>query len=95
MNDVYRDFCRLQNYYMPQMKLIRKERIGSKIKRKYDTPKTPFNRLMESGYLTEEMKAKIQKIKDETNPFHLSKQIEEKLEFFYKILKKDAEEESA
>ena len=95
MNDVYRDFCRLQNYYMPQMKLIRKERIGSKIKRKYDTPKTPFKRLMESGYLNEEMKAKIQKIKDETNPFHLSKQIEEKLEFFYKILKKDAEEESA
>lgn len=95
MNDVYRDFCRLQNYYMPQMKLVRKERVGSKIKRKYDTPQTPFKRLMESGYLTEEMKVKIQKIKDETNPFHLSKQIEEKLEFFYKILKKDAEEESA
>jgi len=95
MNDVYRDFCRLQNYYMPQMKLIRKERIGSKIKRKYDAPQTPFKRLMESGYLNEEMKNKIQKIKDETNPFHLSKQIQEKLEFFYKILKKDAEEESA
>ncbi len=95
MNDVYRDFCRLQNYYMPQMKLIRKERVGSKIKRQYDIPKTPFNRLMESGYLTEEMKVKIQKIKDETNPFHLSKQIQEKLEFFYKLLKKDAEEESA
>ena len=71
MNDVYRDFCRLQNYYMPQMKLIRKERVGSKIKRKYDTPQTPFKRLMESGYLTEEMRVKIQKIQDETNPFHL------------------------
>jgi hypothetical protein len=46
MNDIYRKEWRaLQNFYLPQQKLIEKERIGSKIRRKMSQAETPFSRL--------------------------------------------------
>ena len=49
MNDLYRNELRLfMNLFMPSMKLIRKERIGSKLKRYYDKPLTPFERVIAS-----------------------------------------------
>ncbi len=42
INDLYRDKLRLyKNFFQPVMKLVSKERIGGRVKRKYDTPKTP------------------------------------------------------
>src|SRR5256885_12130160 len=42
MNDLYRNELRiLQNLFLPSMKLLEKTRIGSKLKRRYDKPKTP------------------------------------------------------
>jgi transcriptional regulator of aromatic amino acid metabolism len=47
MNDLYRNELRLfMNLFMPSMKLRRKERIGSRLKRVYDEPQTPFERLV-------------------------------------------------
>lgn len=49
MNDLYRNELRLyKNFFQPVMKLQSKERIGGKVKRKYDVPLTPYQRLMES-----------------------------------------------
>jgi hypothetical protein len=46
MNDLYRKEWRLlQNYYMPQQKLVEKVRVGAKIKRTMDEGATPFDRL--------------------------------------------------
>lgn len=46
MNDIYRKEWRaLQNFYLPQQKLIEKQRIGSKIRRKMSIAETPFTRL--------------------------------------------------
>lgn len=36
------------------MKLVIKERIGGKLKRKYDTPKTSYQRLLDSRRISEE-----------------------------------------
>ena len=49
MNDLYRNELRLfMNLFMPSMKLLRKERIGSKLTRYYDKPLTPFERVIAS-----------------------------------------------
>lgn len=46
MNAIYRkEWRHLQNFYMPQQKLIEKVRYGAKIKRQMDTGATPFERL--------------------------------------------------
>ncbi len=46
-NDLYCGHLRLyKNFFQPVMKLVSKERIGGRIKRKYDTLRTPYQRLM-------------------------------------------------
>ena len=44
MNDLYQNELRIfQNLFLPSMKLLDKTRIGSKLKRRYDKPKTPLS----------------------------------------------------
>jgi len=38
------------------MKLVEKVRIGSKVRKKYDNPKTPCQRLVDCPFLPEERK---------------------------------------
>ncbi len=49
MNEIYRDYWNpLQNYYLPSMKLTEKIRVGGRITKKYDKPKTAYQRILES-----------------------------------------------
>ena len=85
MNEIYEVWELLHNYFMPQMKLISKDRIGSKVRKKYDKPKTPFQRLMECETYPEEQKEKLRKIKATLNPFELQAKLQEKLAYFHKL----------
>jgi hypothetical protein len=87
MNDIYVNYLSpLKNFYTPCLKLKSKERIGSKIKKKYDKPKTPYQRLLESGALTIKQREVIMEKKAKINPFILQKKLNEKLKEFYRIL---------
>jgi hypothetical protein len=46
LQDVYTIYDRLLNYFYPCMKLLTKERAGSKGKKTYDAPLTPFTRAL-------------------------------------------------
>ena len=86
MNDLYHHALRLyMNFFQPVMKLQSKERIGGKVKRKYDTPKTPYQRLMDSGQISEEAKEELQEIYLNLNPAELKREIDAKLEKLYKV----------
>jgi hypothetical protein len=61
------------------MKLVSKERIGGSIKRKYDVPETPYQRLMESGQIPEEVKEELKGIYLSLNPAQLKRNIDAKL----------------
>ena len=51
MNDLYRQELRLWlNLYLPSVKLLKKVRVGSKLRRIYDGPKTPFERVVTSKH---------------------------------------------
>jgi hypothetical protein len=84
MNEIYDIWGRLHNYFMPQMKLISKDRIGSKVKKKYDKPKTPFQRIMESDAYPEDQKEQLRKIKATLNPIELQAELQKKLAYFHK-----------
>jgi len=58
MNEIYRVQNLIQNFFIPQYKLKSKVREGAKIKKKYDKPKTPYQRLLESN-IPEENKQKL------------------------------------
>ena len=90
MNEIYSDYWNpLQNYFIPSTKLLRKTRIGARIKKEFEPHKTPYQRLIESSELTEAQKSALQARKKELNPFELSKALHQKLrEFFEQVQSK-------
>jgi hypothetical protein len=84
MNELYQnELSLLQNYFYPAMKLQDKMRIQSKIKKCYDKPQTPYQRLMASDYLSKEKKEQLKNKFESLNPFKLRKAIEEKLKIIF------------
>lgn len=89
MNEIYaRYWCPLQNFFFPSMKLLRKTRIGARIRKEYDQPRTPYQRLMESGALTEEQKERLTALKKSLNPFLLQAELEKNLRAFETLVRK-------
>jgi hypothetical protein len=61
MNVLYRNELRLfLNYSQIKVKLVERTRVGSRVRRKYDRLKTPFERRIELGVLTETQIAAMQ-----------------------------------
>lgn len=83
MNEIYELDNDLQNFFVPQMKLIFKERIKSKYKKKYDKPQTPYRRILHSEFVSEEIKNTLRKKYQELNPFELTSLIEKKKKSFF------------
>jgi len=88
MNDLYRNELRwFMNLFLPSVKLVKKIRIGSKLKRVYDKPKTPFQRVCEckSKNIDQQKVAELKKLCQSLNPFELSKTIDIKLDRIYQM----------
>ena len=68
------------NFFNPSVKLIEKHRKGSKITKKYDSPKTPLQRLLESKHIEDKMKIKLKQQYEKLNPFKLQKQMKRKID---------------
>src|SRR5437867_8177041 len=46
LNALYRHELGLfQNLFLPSVKLVRKERVGARVQRRYDSPRTPLERV--------------------------------------------------
>ena len=68
MNDYYALLRLYSNFFLPQTKLTAKFRVGARIRKKYDIPKTPYRRLLESEHIPAETKASLQEIYAIINP---------------------------
>jgi len=58
------------------MKLVSKERIGSRVRKRYDLPKTPYQRLLESPGISPEQKNRLRKTYQELNVVELKREID-------------------
>lgn len=65
--------CPLINHFMPTFKLEDKVRIKSRTRRIYKDPQTPYQRLMDSAYLSENQKLRLKLTHESLNPVTLSK----------------------
>ncbi|MBV9624689.1 MAG: hypothetical protein JOZ14_11990 [Acidobacteria bacterium] len=84
INDLYRHELRLWlNLYLPSVKLVKKTRVGSKLRRVYDHAQTPLQRVLASGQAEGTRVAQLQKLRRSLDPFQLGKQIEQKLQRIY------------
>ncbi len=93
MNEIYQAYWNpLWNYFTPMMKLVKKERIKSKIKKMYDKPKTPYQRLLETDRLTRQEKRKLKEAYTSKNPFFLKKELDRKLKIFHQLVEQKKRE---
>ena len=86
MNDLNRQELRLWlNLYLPSVKLVKKVRVGSKVRRVYDAPQTPLERVMASASAHSNQIAALKKLWASLDPFQLGKVIERKIEAIYEM----------
>lgn len=68
---------RLQmNFFRPLSKVISKERQGARVTKRYDAPRTAYQRLLEAGVLDEATKAGMDEQLRNINPAQLQRNIE-------------------
>ena len=85
LNDLYRTEWRLfHNFFCPSVKLIAKDRIGSKTIKRHDSPKTPYQRIMESPHIPASIKRELTLQFKNLNPFFLRRSMERWLERIFK-----------
>ncbi|MDD2517586.1 MAG: transposase family protein [Mesotoga sp.] len=76
LNELYDVYRLYVNFFLPSAKLISKTRTGAKVKKSYDTPKTPCQRLLDSDHVAEEVKSNLRGQFDSLNPADLKKEID-------------------
>jgi hypothetical protein len=86
MNDLYRNELRLwMNVFQPSVKLVRKVRVGARLRRVYEAARTPLQRVQVSGEGGAEALARLQAQQASLDPFELNHRIEEKLGAIYEL----------
>jgi hypothetical protein len=86
LNELYRHELRLMmNLFQPSVRLLRKERVGSRLKRVYDRPQTPLDRLRAWPGADRARMAELLRLRTATDPFQLAQTIERKLERIYDL----------
>lgn len=88
MNDLYaREWSQFTNHFKPTFKLRKREKNNGKTRRVYEqTPKTPYQRLLESPDISEARKQALRTQHGKLDPFELKKTIELKLRNFFTAL---------
>ena len=76
LNELYEKLALYTNFFQPSMKLQSKERHGARVKKKYDAARTPYQRLLDSKYISEEIKKQLRERYRLLNPAQLKRQIE-------------------
>ncbi len=86
LNDLYGRELRLWlNLFLPSVKLVKKVRVGSKVRRVYDGPRTPLERVRACPEVKAETLAWLEEQRRRLDPFQLSRTIERKLERIYRL----------
>jgi hypothetical protein len=77
---------RLQlNFFRPIRKLVAKERVDARLVKRYDVPRTPCQRLLESGALGEEERGELEARRRQLNPADLQRRIDRLLRELWRL----------
>ena len=76
INRLYQAWALFNNFFSPSLKLVAKTKVGSRYRKRYDTPQTPCQRLRHSPHVNEAIKLFLTEHACNLNPFALKKQID-------------------
>lgn len=85
LESIYDDLRLYINFFQPSLKLIAKERIGNQTLKRYDTAKTPYQRVIERTDISLEAKARLMNLYVQLNPVELRRRIDQKTAKLWKI----------
>lgn len=87
MNKLYTLISLHRNHFVPQRKLISKERHGAKYKKKYDKAKTPYKRVLADNSVSEAITENLTQIHAKLNPKVLTEEITKLKSKLFKLQK--------
>lgn len=76
------------NFFQPVMKLVSKTRNGAKVRKVFDKARTPYQRMLESGSLTEAKKKELASTYGSLNPAKLLKLIQKETQHLWTLAEK-------
>jgi hypothetical protein len=85
INALYDDLRLLQNVFLPSVKLIEKRRIGARIRRQYDAPQTPLERVEACAEVDRTTVRALQQLRDQLDPIALAARIDQQLTQVYRL----------
>jgi hypothetical protein len=82
---LYEDVRLYVNFFQPVSKLVRKDRVGAKVRKRYDQAQTPYQRLLASQTLDEAHRESLAKQYARLNPAGLRRNIDDALDALWKL----------
>ena len=83
------------NFFQPVMQLKHKSRHGAKVHKVYDSARTPYQRVLESGVLTPEQQDVMAQQYQRLNPVKLLSQINQALEHLWSLAEHPNQKETS
>ena len=80
LNALYAIYRLYVNHFLPVQKLVAKVRKGAKVKRVFDDPKTPYQRVLDSAQVSDEAKRKLRAVHAQLDVVQLKHQLDALLE---------------
>ncbi|MCL4488405.1 MAG: hypothetical protein M1570_09790 [Chloroflexi bacterium] len=86
LNDLYAGDLRLMmNLFQPSVKLTHKVRVGSKLRRRYDAPQTPLDRLWKQSLGKPHKVQELRQLRTSLDPFELAQSIDQQLRRIWEL----------
>jgi hypothetical protein len=86
INALYDELRLLQNLFLPSVKLIAKHRVGARLQRRYDPPRTPLERVEACAAHADATTLRILKdLRVRLDPFELAQRIDRQLVEIYRL----------
>jgi hypothetical protein len=76
------------NFFQPTMKLKSKERFGSRVKKSYHVPQTPYQRVLASAEVTLADKKRLQRQYRQLNPAALKRELDKQRQELFRLAAK-------
>ena len=85
LRDLYPLLDLQMNFFRPLRKVVSKERQGARVSKRYDEPRTPYQRLVASGVLRAEDRDRIDQQLEALNPAELQRRIDRLLRKLWQL----------
>lgn len=83
--EVYEPLRLYVNFFQPLCKVVSKERVGAKVRKRYDTARTPYRRLLDAGVLDVGGQERLRQQYLSLNPVKLRAEIDAALERLWRL----------